>query len=121
MEQKVEEKPQATTKNKPFSIRRWITGENRYDWAQVFGPLSAPYFRYDPSHHLHRQVSRLRLAKNIRMHLLAAVLILTVVLQVVPLVIPEIRILLALLAIATSFLILLDRTRATKDKRTPIP
>lgn len=93
-----------------------MMGENRYDWAQVFGPIGAPYFRFDPSHHLHRQISRLRLAQNLRMHLLAAVLILAVGLELVPVATPEIRILLALVAIAAGLLILLEHKRETKDK-----
>lgn len=117
----MEEKPQPISKSKSFSIRHWIMGENRYDWAQIFGPRNAPYFRYDPSHHLHRQISKLRLTQNLRMHLLAAVFILTVGLELVPFAIPEMRILLALLAIVAFFLILLERNRDTRDKRKPLP
>lgn len=114
--QGLNEKPKARPKIRPWSIRSWITGENRYDWAQVFGPSGAPYFRFDASHHLHRQISRLKLARNLRTHLLAAWLILAGVLEVIPFVIPGARILLALLAIATGILVLLDHQRETRDE-----
>ena len=63
--------------NKLYAIRNWFTGENRYGGAQDLGPRGTPYFRYDHSHHLHRQIDKIKLNKRLRMLLLVVWLIVT--------------------------------------------
>ena len=65
--------------------------------------------RYYESHFSHKEVSNLKLTKNLRMLLLGIWLIVTGLLQVVSIPIPAIGTILALLAIAAGVLVLLGR------------
>ncbi|HEX9075923.1 MAG TPA: hypothetical protein VF932_09095 [Anaerolineae bacterium] len=95
--------------DKLSSIRSWITGEYRYDWAQVFGPRGTPYFRYDPSHHIHKQIDKLKLAKNLRMLLLAVWLIVGGLTALLSLSFAGLALIMAILAIAAGVFILIGR------------
>lgn len=48
-----------------------LTSENPRDGAQDLGSPGTPYFRYDASHHLHKQIARLKPTRRVRMLLLA--------------------------------------------------
>lgn len=95
--------------DKLSAIRKWFTGVNRYHWAQALGHRGTPYFRYDTSHHLHRGIDKLKLTKNLGVLFLTIGLILIGVLQLVHPAIPDISMILAILAIAAGISVLLRR------------
>ncbi len=95
--------------DKLSAIRRWITGANQYHWAQALGHRGTPYFRYDASHHLHRGIDKAKLTRNLGLLLLGAGLILVGILQLVDPAIPDISMILAILAIAAGIFVLLRR------------
>ncbi|MCL4487477.1 MAG: hypothetical protein M1570_05035 [Chloroflexi bacterium] len=78
-------------------------------------------FRYDPSHRLHTGIDKIKLTKNLAMLLLAVLLALTGILLVVHAAIPDIGVILAILAIAAGIPVVLDREGETKNKSQHIP
>ena len=95
--------------DKLSAFRRWVTGANRFHWAQALGHRGTPYFRYDASHHLHRGIDKAKLTRNLGMLLLGIGLILFGILQTVNPAIPGISVILAILAIVAGIFVLLRR------------
>ncbi len=94
---------------KLYAIRRWVIGLNRYYEAQALGHRGTPYFRYDASHHLHRNIDKAKLTKNLGILFLAIGLILIGILQIFHPAILDISLILAILAIVAGIFVLLGR------------